>query len=75
MKMTFPMALGLLFVALKLMGYIDWSWWWVLCPFWLGLVVALLALVVLLIMRATETPQQRAARLLGEYAEALRKRS
>jgi membrane protein YdbS with pleckstrin-like domain len=24
----------LLFVALKLTGYINWSWWWVLSPLW-----------------------------------------
>lgn len=23
-----------LFIALKLLGYIDWSWWWVLSPIW-----------------------------------------
>ena len=28
-------ALGILFIALKLMGFINWSWWWVLAPFWL----------------------------------------
>lgn len=28
-------ALGILFIALKLMGYITWSWWWVLAPVWL----------------------------------------
>lgn len=26
--------LGILFVGLKLTDYIDWSWWWVLAPFW-----------------------------------------
>jgi hypothetical protein len=26
--------LGVLFVGLKLTGYIDWSWWWVTLPFW-----------------------------------------
>jgi hypothetical protein len=26
--------LTILFVALKLTGYIDWSWWWVLAPIW-----------------------------------------
>lgn len=30
------------FVVLKLTGFIAWSWWWVLSPFWipLGLVLA-----------------------------------
>ena len=30
--MTFPLALTLLFIGLKLTGYIDWSWWWVASP-------------------------------------------
>ena len=35
--------LGVLFVGLKLTGFIDWSWWWVTLPFWGGL--ALVALI------------------------------
>lgn len=31
--------LGVVFVALKLTGVIDWSWWWVTAPFWLPIVV------------------------------------
>ena len=27
-------ALGLIFVAAKLWGVVDWSWWWVTLPFW-----------------------------------------
>lgn len=38
--------LGALFVALKLTGYIQWSWWLVTLPFW-GF-WALLLLVILL---------------------------
>lgn len=26
--------LALLFITLKLTGYIDWSWWWVTAPLW-----------------------------------------
>lgn len=37
--------LGVSFVVLKLMGYIDWSWVWVLAPFWSGLVLAILLLL------------------------------
>jgi len=29
--------LTVLFVGLKLTHYIDWSWWWVLSPIWIGL--------------------------------------
>lgn len=28
--------LGVAFVVLKLCGIIDWSWWWVIMPFWIG---------------------------------------
>lgn len=40
--------LGVLFVGLKLTGFIDWSWWWVTAPFWGGLVVAVVVLAVVL---------------------------
>ena len=29
-------VLGIVFVVLKLVGVIDWSWWWVTAPFWGG---------------------------------------
>lgn len=33
--------LFLLFLALKLTGYIDWSWWWVTAPLWIPIAIAL----------------------------------
>jgi len=33
--------LGVLFVGLKLTGFINWSWWWVTAPFWGGLALVL----------------------------------
>ena len=38
--------LTVLFIGLKLTHYIDWSWWWVLSPLWIGaaFAVALIAL-------------------------------
>jgi len=40
-------ALAILFIALKLMGYIAWSWWWVLAPVWIpAAFAAAVALVV-----------------------------
>lgn len=33
--------LGLMLVGFKITGYIDWSWWLVLLPFWIGLAVLL----------------------------------
>ncbi len=34
------------FIVLKLVGVIDWSWWWVLSPLWVGL-AAIVAGIVL----------------------------
>ena len=36
----------ILFVALKLTGFIDWSWWWVLAPVWAPTIIVLLVVVV-----------------------------
>ena len=33
--MGFWDLLALIFIILKLTGEIDWSWWWVLAPFWI----------------------------------------
>jgi len=38
--------LGVAFVVLKLTGVIDWSWWWVTIPFWGGLALSLVALLI-----------------------------
>ena len=39
---SLPTLLGVAFVVLKLTDVINWSWWWVTCPFWIGPVVAIL---------------------------------
>jgi hypothetical protein len=33
--------LGIVFIVLKLTGVIDWSWWWVLLPFYGPLALAI----------------------------------
>lgn len=38
--------LQLLFIALKLLGKIDWSWWAVLLPFEIDVIVIIVALVI-----------------------------
>ena len=37
-------GLGIAFVILKLMGIIEWSWWWVTLPFWGGLALFVIIL-------------------------------
>lgn len=45
----FPAALGILFIGLKLAKVIDWSWWWVLSPFWIGIAAAVAFGVLVLV--------------------------
>lgn len=42
-----PDNLAILFVALKLTGYIEWSWLWVLSPLWLPPALILLIIIPL----------------------------
>lgn len=46
-------ALGILFIGLKLAGFIDWPWWAVLSPIWGGAALSgiLCTLVVWLALR------------------------
>lgn len=51
----FTGLLTLLFIFLKLVGKIDWSWWWVTSPLWISfsiiLLIALVAGAVILLHR------------------------
>lgn len=39
----------LIFMTLKLMGYITWSWWWVTLPLWGGISLIILIGVLVVI--------------------------
>lgn len=38
--------LTIVFITLKLTGHVDWSWWWVLSPLWIPIVLVLSILAV-----------------------------
>ncbi len=40
--------LAVAFIVLKLTGFIDWSWVWVLSPIWVPIVIGIIVVVVLL---------------------------
>jgi hypothetical protein len=42
----FAGMLAILFIGLKLTGYIDWPWLWVLSPLWIGIVLIFGVLLV-----------------------------
>lgn len=48
---AFPFAsvLTIAFIVLKLTGFINWSWWWVLSPLWISflLVIGFIAMFLL----------------------------
>jgi len=42
--------LGVVFIVLKLTHVIDWSWWWVTAPFWGGIAIFLVAVLVVFLI-------------------------
>lgn len=40
----FTGLLTIVFIILKLIGKIDWSWWWVLSPIWISFALLVLFL-------------------------------
>lgn len=41
--------LGVVFVVLKLLGVINWSWWLVTLPFWGGAILYILVVTLVII--------------------------
>ena len=51
---SFPFLsiLALIFITLKLTGYITWSWLWVLSPIWIPLLIVVAVLIIYIAYRA-----------------------
>jgi uncharacterized protein (DUF983 family) len=51
----FPGLLTVLFIGLKLTGYINWPWIWILSPMWISLLLAVvilgIAAIILLLQK------------------------
>jgi hypothetical protein len=47
----FGSTLFLIFLVLKLTNLIDWSWWWVTSPLWIGFAILLIVLIGVLIIK------------------------
>jgi len=50
MKLGFCSLLFVVFLTLKLLGVINWSWWWITAPLWGGFAIFLLVLLVVFII-------------------------
>lgn len=46
MRVGFLSLLTICFITLKLMGYISWSWWWVLAPSWIPIAFIILFIIL-----------------------------
>ena len=53
----FTGILTIVFIVLKLLGKISWSWVWVLAPLWISFAFGLLMFVVLIILFAIANSQ------------------
>lgn len=40
----------LIFMTLKLMGYITWSWWWVTAPLWGGFAIIITIVLIIVLI-------------------------
>lgn len=38
--------LGIVFIALKVMGYLTWAWIWVLAPIWIPVLIIIIGTIV-----------------------------
>ena len=43
-------VLTIIFVVLKLVGVINWSWLWVLCPLWIDILFTVIVLAIIIII-------------------------
>ena len=56
---SFMGMLTILFTALKLTNYIDWSWWWVLSPMWLPLFVLLISAGLISVIKYVKSTKNK----------------
>lgn len=66
--------LTIVFIVLKLVGKITWSWWWVLAPLWIAAGVTLLVLagVLAFVARADRSEEVRRAAAERTYLQIKR---
>ena len=43
-------VLTIIFIVLKLVGVINWSWWWVLSPLWINAILVVVIFVIIFVV-------------------------
>ena len=44
--LTLADVLLVVFIILKLCGVVNWSWWWVLSPVWISLIIVIICYLI-----------------------------
>lgn len=57
MKIGFLGLLTIVFITLKLIGYIAWSWWWVLAPIWIPWAIVIVIFIIGAILVGSAGPK------------------
>ena len=50
MKIGFFTLLAIVFITLRLIGFINWSWIWVLSPLWIGAILFVVLMIIYMCM-------------------------
>ena len=45
-------TLGLIFIVLKLLDIITWSWLWVLSPFWIQFIIGIVIILSIILVKS-----------------------
>ena len=59
MKMGLGGILGIIFIVLRLVRVIDWSWVWVLSPFWISFVIVIVWATFIIVYRNQKYKRSR----------------
>lgn len=54
--------LVVLFIGLKLTGYILWPWLWVLAPIWIPLLIQIILILIWVLYERFKTPKYKLRR-------------
>ena len=55
-------VLTIVFIVLKLVGVINWSWLWVLCPLWINLILTIIILIIVTVIDSNFRNKQNKSR-------------
>jgi len=49
-SLSLPTVLTIVFVILKLTKVVNWSWWWVLSPLWISVILSVVLIIIVLVI-------------------------